>query len=291
MKHVIATAAAAVAAAAGLALVGVPAAGAATTSSASASGTAAGPAAVRPLVRANVTLPNTHLPHQTSGAATSAGNWSGYADAANKGVALRYVQADWNVPSISCARSTQSTAGEAVTSEWVGLDGFNSKTVEQTGITADCTGTAAAEYFAWYALSPNAAVAFTGVAPGDAISASVYFNGTKYETLLTDLTTGARISTTQACPQAGTCKNSSAEVIVNNPADSATIPGLADFGQVSFTSAQVTSRNGTKGTLASGSLWKSTQLKLEDGSNGDVLATAGPLEGGAAFADTWVRSL
>ena len=293
MRHVIATAAAAVAAAAGLALAGVPAAGAATTSSTSASGTAASPAAVRPLVRANVTLPRTHLPHLTPGEATATtGNWSGYGDAANKGVALRYVQADWNVPSVNCAGSTLGTGELAYNSDWVGLDGFNSATVEQTGTTAYCQqGSTTPTYYAWYEVFPSDPVAFSGVAPGDAINASVYFNGKTYGITLTDLTTGGKITTTQACPAKSTCKNSSAEVIVEDPGDSAPDLGLADFGQVNFTNAQVTSRNGTKGTLTSGSLWKATAINLADLSNHHVLAKAGPLEGGAAFADTWVQSL
>jgi Peptidase A4 family len=221
----------------------------------------------------------------------TSGNWSGWADAADKNVALRFVQADWNIPSISCARSTEGSEGAAYTSQWVGLDGFSSSTVEQTGTTAFCQGTDPAAYYAWYEFYPMDPVTFSGVSPGDAMDASVYFNGSTYTTTLTDLTTGSARTRTQRCPSGSTCANSSAEVIMEDPGDSAPGLGLAAFGQVNFTSARVTSRNGTKGTLASGGLWKATQINLADSSNGQVLATAGPLEGGAAFADTWVRSL
>jgi hypothetical protein len=286
MKYVLATAA--VAAAAGLALAGVPAASAATTRPAR----AGPPAAVRPLVRAQVTLPRTHLPHLTPGKTTAtSGNWSGWADSADSGVALRYVQSDWNIPSVNCAGSTLGTEGAAYNSDWVGLDGFGSDTVEQTGTTAYCDGSATPSYDAWYEMYPLAPVAFSGVSPGDAVDAAVYFNGSSYNISLTDLTTGGEITTTQPCPSGSSCKNSSAEVIVEDPGDSAPGLGLADFGQVNFTNSQVTSRDGTKGTLASGSLWTATSINMVDQSNNDVLATAGPLEGGAAFADTWVQSL
>jgi Peptidase A4 family len=292
MKRVLATAAAAVAAAAGLALAGVPAAapaGAAGTAAARPAATAA----VRPLVRASVTLPRTHLPHLTPGETTAtSGNWSGWGDAANKGVALRYVQSDWNVPSVDCAASTLGSGDFAYNSDWVGLDGFNSSTVEQTGTTAYCDTSGAATYYAWYEMYPNPPVAFSGVAPGDAIDASVYFNGTSYAISLKDVTTGSTLPVaSQRCPSGSTCKNSSAEVIVEDPGNSAPTFGLADFGQANFTSSQVTSRNGTKGTLAAGSLWKATQISMDNSSNGDILATAGPLQGGAAFVDSWVRSL
>jgi hypothetical protein len=262
----------------------------------------ASPAAASPHVRihalslAHVTLPRPHLPTFTKvGNHVDSGNWSGYADAAKSGVSLRYIQANWNIPSINCANSQMGTSGYAYDSNWVGLDGYTSGTVEQTGTSGYCYGTTSSpQYYAWYEMYPLSPVAYSGVSPGDAINASVYYNSSAndYSITLTDLTTGGQITTTQTCPSGSTCKDSSAEVITEDPGSSAPGYGLADFGQANYTNAAVTSRSGTKGNLNAGSLWNSDDIwSVASGSTGDTLAEPGPLEGGQAFYLTWINSL
>jgi hypothetical protein len=65
------------------------------------------------------------------------------------------------------------------------------KTVEQVGVEVGCSG-GTASYSAFYEMFPNAPVAFSGIGPGDAISANVYFNTSTrhWQLTLTDLTTG-----------------------------------------------------------------------------------------------------
>jgi hypothetical protein len=281
---------------AGLALAGVPAAIPATARAATAGAAAISSAApgmtVHSLRRALVTLPRTELPHPEAAAAVAySGNWSGYADSAHRQAALRYVQADWNIPQVNCALSRMGSAGQATNSDWVGLDGYNSRTVEQTGTTTVCDGSLTPHYYAWFEMFPLSPVAFSDVGPGDAIDAAVYFNGSSYRIKLTDLTSGGQINVTRTCPAGSQCLNSSAEVITEIPGQSAPQVGLADFGQASFTSALVTSRNGTHGTLQSGRLWTSARVQLEDTSNGHMLATAGPLRRGQAFVESWLQSL
>jgi hypothetical protein len=280
---------------AGLALIGLPAAipAASAASAASTAGTTTAPRIrTHLLTRAHVALPRTHLPQLKAGAAvTYSGNWSGYGALAKKGVALRYVQADWNIPSVSCPRSALGSGGEAFNSDWVGLDGLTSSTVEQTGTTTFCNGGTTPSYYAWYEMYPAAPITMSDVGPGDAIDASVYFDGTAYEIALKDVTTGGSLKVTQKCSSSSLCENSSAEVIAEDPGASAPVLGLADFGQENFTSAQVTSRNGTRGTLAASSLWTSMQIDMKNTTSGHVLATAGPLLGGQSFAEAWVRSL
>jgi Peptidase A4 family len=270
---------------AALALAGLPAAAHAAT---------APGVTVHSLRRALVTLPRTALPHPQAAAAVAvaySGNWSGYADSVHRHVALRYVQADWKIPPVNCALSRVGSGGQATNSDWVGLDGYNSRTVEQTGTTAVCDGSLTPHYYAWFEMFPLNPVAFSDVGPGDAIDAAVYFNGSAYQIKLTDLTSGGQISVTQKCPAGSQCLNSSAEVITEIPGESAPQVGLANFGQANFTSARVTSAEGTRGTLASGRLWTSARVQLEDTSNGHMLATAGPLRGGQAFVESWLRSL
>lgn len=56
---------------------------------------------------------------------------------------------------------------------WVGLDGYESNTVEQTGTEADCEGRREV-YYAWYELYPQRLFVIAHeVKPGDALSAAV----------------------------------------------------------------------------------------------------------------------
>ena len=99
-----------------------------------------------------------------------------------------------------------------------------------------------------YPLNP---VAFTGVSPGDAITATVTYNSTAntYHMNLTDVTTGAAVTSTQSCPKGSTCLNSSAEVISEDPGGAvASGVNLADFGMVNFTATRVTDLSGLSGT-------------------------------------------
>jgi hypothetical protein len=80
------------------------------------------------------------------------------------------VNSSWVEPAALC-----TAAGEAAF--WVGLDGADDGTVEQTGTTADCFG-GTPVYFAWYELFPAAPIEYSDtVAPGDNMSASVTYTG------------------------------------------------------------------------------------------------------------------
>jgi len=57
-------------------------------------------------------------------------NWAGYAITGPDGSATA-VSDTWDVPSTSCGSQTTYAAF------WVGIDGFNSNTVEQTGVLAE----------------------------------------------------------------------------------------------------------------------------------------------------------
>ena len=83
-------------------------------------------------------LPRTVLPHLARNATVDSQNWSGYAAVAKKNVALRFAETTFTVPSINCAEVPIGSAGQNYAAEWVGLDGFNSTTVEQTGVDSIC---------------------------------------------------------------------------------------------------------------------------------------------------------
>jgi hypothetical protein len=230
-------------------------------------------------------LPATRLPRTTPfNAALKSGNWSGYADVACGTCAIRYVATSFTVPSVNCASSPDGS----FVGIFAGLDGITSQTVEQVGVEAGCSG-GTASYGAFYEMFPNAPVAFSGISPGDAISANVYFNSAtnRWQLSLTDLTTGGNIATTQACPSGSKCRNASAEVIAEAPSSStgAILP-LVKFGQVNHEAIVVTSRNGTRGGMTSNALWTTDSITMVN-SGGKVLAQPGPVYGGQAFQDTW----
>jgi hypothetical protein len=241
--------------------------------------------------RANVTIPRTHLPRPKRAGSFTSTNWAGYADVAKSGVALRYASANFNIPNLNCANSGAGTSGQAFYSSWTGLDGFNSSTVEQQGTEQGCQAGTAGQLFVFYEMFPANPVVFTGAVTGDAIQSSTFYDASTgdYSLTVTDLTQhGAGISVSIPC--AGTCHNSSAEVISEAPGGGPPTVDLADFGAESFTNAAVTSRSGVKGNLAGNTLWTGNSIKMVSQSTGDTLDTVGPLQGNTAFLATWQAS-
>lgn len=68
-------------------------------------------------------------------------NWSGYAVTVSS---LTVAKGSWTVPAVNCSKTPNTYAAF-----WVGIDGYSSSTVEQTGTLAQCSGSSAA-YYAWY---------------------------------------------------------------------------------------------------------------------------------------------
>ena len=86
------------------------------------------------------------------------------------------VQGTWIVPTITSARG-QSCSDDQNTwydaSDWVGIDGLITPSVEQTGTSADCFY-GQAQYYAWYEFYPQPSFTINiPVNPGDRITASV----------------------------------------------------------------------------------------------------------------------
>ena len=81
-------------------------------------------------------------------------NWSGYGVSRGNG-AFRSVSASWIQPTAAC----KGVPGRRLAAFWVGLDGFSSHSVEQTGTDSDCRGKNPA-YYGWYEMFPAAPVFF-----------------------------------------------------------------------------------------------------------------------------------
>jgi hypothetical protein len=200
-------------------------------------------------------------------------NWSGYAGTTGT---YTSVSASWIEPTGTCSR------GDQYSSFWVGLDGYTSSSVEQTGSEVDCVGRTA-RYYAWYEMYPSASVTYSNtVRPGDHFNASVTYQGSNsYSLFIADTTQGWSHTTVKSLAGA---PRSSAEVIIEAPCCTASggILPLADFGTISFTNSDA---NGS----AIGNAGGVTQIVMVDNSGRDKDSISA-LSGGTSFSGTWLRS-
>jgi len=200
-------------------------------------------------------------------------NWSGYA--ATTGT-YASVSASWTEPTGTCSGSAKYS------SFWVGLDGYSSSSVEQTGSEVDCSGRRAV-YYAWYEMYPNPSVSYSNtVRPGDHFNASVTYTGSnRFSLFIQDTTQGWSHTTTGTLAGA---PRSSAEVIVEAPCCtfSGGILPLANFGTVNIT-----------GSLANGSALGNaggvTEIVMVN-SAGRQKDSVSSLSGGENFSATWLHS-
>jgi hypothetical protein len=199
---------------------------------------------------------------------TTSTNWAGYAAT---GSTYTSVSTTFTQPAVSCS------SGDQYSSFWVGLDGYSSSSVEQTGTEADCVGRTA-EYSAWYELYPAYPVNYSNtVRPGDVITEKVTFSGSStYTMTITDTTENWTKTTTKN--SSGDAR-SSAEVIAEAPYSGGVLP-LANFGTVNFSGSTV------NGSSLSSFNPVSMNMTTTGTSSGTVKAATGTLSGGN-FAITW----
>ena len=226
--------------------------------------------------------PTNHAIGRVSLKQVSSTNWSGYADT---GTGFSSVTGKWTQPKVSNC----STSGpvKAVVF-WVGIDGFNSGSVEQGGTGAICGQGTPLTYFTWWEMFPTNNIQPVGVTlkPGDKISASVVRSGTKYTIKVTDSTTGGNSFTkTASCSN---CKNSSAEWIGERPSASSGALPLPKFSTWTVTAAAV--KAGSKsGTIKSFPDDEITMINNPTAKK--VLAKPSALNSaGNSFKDVWKAS-
>jgi hypothetical protein len=204
-----------------------------------------------PMIRGNVSPPAvTTSPGVTESASL---NWSGFADtpvATSPSQSVSSVSAQWTVPRVSCING-QYRNQDVFLAQWVGLDGYNSNTVEQLGTATQCYQ-GVEYYYDWYEMFPNGTVEEgpaqcisnnqNCIEPGDRIQASVISTpdgaNNSYALKLTDFSNQQESFDIPSvtCP-AATCVNSSAEWIVERPAFAVAgfqILPQADYGQTAF---------------------------------------------------------
>jgi hypothetical protein len=217
-------------------------------------------------------------------ATTASTNWSGYATYGN-GTSFTSVKARWVQPAVSCPTSRVQAS-----SFWVGLDGYTSNSVEQTGTDADCVGTNRPSYYAWYELYPAAPVnAALKISPGDTIAASVNASGSSFSLRIKDVTTGQSFSTTKTFSGAAL---SSAEWVAEAPSSctvhSCKVLPLANFGKVRF-SGSYTTGDGHTGTI-SDPAWSNDKVVMVTNGGGVKAQPSGLNSAGTAFSVNWVSN-
>ena len=234
--------------------------------------------------------PRQHRPIQDrvdhgDGTSTST-NWSGYAVT---GTSFTVAAGSWVVPTATC------TSGDLYASFWVGIDGYSSSSVEQTGTDSDCVGKNPS-YYAWYEFYPNPSFEISGltIKPGDHMAAKVAYNGSEFTITIKDETTG------KAYTKSSTVRNaqrSSAEWITEAPCctGSGGMLPLADFGTVLFgeDSTGVSSTNYAKDSTTTGAIGAFPAADIEEinktgSSSSPQLSTCTTLSSdGTSFSCTW----
>ncbi|RKT09357.1 peptidase A4-like protein [Streptomyces sp. 1114.5] len=197
---------------------------------------------------------------------TNGYNWGGYAAT---GSGFSSVSASWTEPNATCNSTNDLYA------PWVGIDGYGSSSVEQTGVATDCSSGSPVDQ-AWYEMYPASPVYLSQssypVSAGDHITASVtYVGSNRYTLKLTDSSRGWTYTTTKST----SAQRTSAEVIIESPTGA-----YPDFGTLTFTSATVNGRSlGSAGPVA-----------LDPSSNGAYEATTGGLgSSGTSFTETFLQ--
>jgi peptidase A4-like protein len=218
-----------------------------------------------------------------NGSSRGSYNWAGYVDVGAKGT-FTHAAGSWVVPTVTCGAEDQLMAN------WIGLDGFNSNTVEQAGTTGWCYR-GVATYFTWYEMYPAPAVEVgTSLHPGDVIRTSIARSGSNYTLVVTDSTHPAAGFTHKATCATTKCFDTSAEWIIERPAFQIGVAPLANYGTWSLTGAVETAlgKAGTIGSYtASGSPIK---LTMGDATQAYNLTSVTSLTGGNAFTTTWHNS-
>ncbi|MEM3671405.1 MAG: G1 family glutamic endopeptidase [Thermoprotei archaeon] len=227
------------------------------------------------------------------GASGQSLNWAGYAVTSSAG-SVTSVSGSWKVPTVSCAKKSSYAAF------WVGIDGFNDNTVEQTGVLAQCSS-GSATYSAWYEFypaSPVYASSSDAVKPGDIMSASVTYSssGNCFTTTLTDVTEGWTY--TSPCTAVTGAQRSSAEWITERPAIGNSLTTLADFGTAyygydytSVSSTNYVTINGVTTPMGSSTGTLNSITMVSSGPGSKTLASPSPVSSDyTSFSVTYASS-
>jgi hypothetical protein len=182
-------------------------------------------------------------------------NWSGYVSYSDT---FTDVKGSWVQPAANCTGISRGK--QTVASFWAGLDGWNSKTVEQTGVDAECIGSTK-YHIPWVEFYPAGPISLSHTVKAiDHLTAEVSQNGSTVTTKLTDAEQGW--TDTRTASASGLLFNS-AEWIVEGPTQS-----LTNFGSVTFGSATATDADSKTGPIDSSTWWSYDSVVMVTSSGG-----------------------
>lgn len=222
-------------------------------------------------------------------------NWAGYV-VRPPASGISAISATWNIPRVTCAPSENSDS-----SQWVGLNGFSSQTLEQDGTDSRCLS-GVPTYTSWYELlgiqeiNGGSSVTITDsqrpTHANDLVHATVGVISqgglSQWRFSLENLTAGWSYSISFLMPQVVTGTVTSAEWITERPsvcAITCQVEPLADFSMSKFDNAIVSTPSGPSEIRCLAAI----QVVMMT-SYGKMLATVSPPDFyGTSFQTTWVN--
>lgn len=242
---------------------------------------------VKPIDRAKIHPSGSAVFEQTTSptSQSASSNWSGYVAGADlSGTSgdgsVTYAAGEWVVPVL------KPTPDDTYCAVWVGIDGFNSGSVEQIGTSHNWINGAQQNY-AWFEMYPNGSYEITGfpVVNGDVISARVAYKGNNTFTLvIVNHTQGVSATIPSSYTMASGVARSCAEWVVEAPYSGGILP-LSDFQKVTFNYCSAVI-NGVHGLINDGS-WMNDEITMEDGSGNVEAQPSALLKGGSCFQVAW----
>jgi hypothetical protein len=223
-----------------------------------------------------------HILAELPGGTVISNNWSGYAVTSHEG-SVTEAEGSWIIPEAVCNDGHRKNTGASF---WVGIDGYDSTTVEQTGTDSDCFK-GSPKYYAWYEFVPKAGVTIQSLAvsPGDVMAAEVTWDGSRFRVTITDKTTNQSFSISKANPGA---KRDSAEWIAEDNSFRFTNFGTVAFGEDNTGVPQTCDAiiDGVTGVI--GAFSKYHAIEMETAKTGRVLAVPSALSSdGTSFSVEW----
>jgi hypothetical protein len=186
-------------------------------------------------------------------------NWGGWISAGSSG-AFTSATASWIEPPVTCLSDDDLYA------PWVGIDGWNNDTVEQTGVQTACS-TGKPKYSAWYEMYPAAPVYYTNpVSVNDSFTATVTASGHSYTLVMKDNTKGWTESVTKTL---NSSKNATAEAVIEAPGGMPEIASV-DFTNVKFNGSDLDTFSLTKSKVDGTGSVVYVPRKITDGDNFDI---------------------
>jgi hypothetical protein len=123
-------------------------------------------------------------------------NWSGYAIT---GAGFTSVSGTWHVPQVQPPTKKRHYRRNTFSSSWVGIDGFNNRSLIQAGTEEDWLN-GNAFYQAWWEIlpAPETPISFMTIHPGDAITVQISQGFPHWTITVSDATTSQSFTTQQS---------------------------------------------------------------------------------------------